>query len=531
MRRSALVVATTLLAALALGLHTATRDITEEQEGALALAHTLARLQVLSSQDAVAAQASLRNLRQGEHELRHLRLEVTDDTGRLLLRLGAHDTPTDTADPSLAARMGAPVQEAVLDIHRRLFPMPALPPQVQHLNRPDGAKWTLTLHASPESERLEALSGLLDQLGVLCAMGIGLLLMLRVNLGHALGPVATLLNGIGRLEKQDTKALRHLPPMPVQELEQIAAALRHLAESLDRAESRRRVLAHQLSELQESERQRIASDLHDELGQHLTALRLDLSWLQRQLETAPDPTAGWLAPALGVTCSMTEHCRTLQRDLRNLLTRLRPFGHASEAERGDDGRIDLGALQELIQALADSWHSSSREPVFQIDWELNLSGPTGHRLDTAGISLEHGQALALFRLTQEALTNIARHAGARQALLRVDVKVEAQPDPASLPHARPALTIEWRCEDDGVGLPVPDSGDATTAMRRGNGLAGMQERVWLLGGQWHIGRSPALGGLQLRARLTEPGTCLNAPPDCSSAPPPDPPRRSVPAPN
>lgn len=531
MRRSAAVVGLTLLAALALGLHTAAQDIDEEQEGALALAGTLLRVQTLSGLDDTTALAAIHEIGRSGHQLRHLRLEVSDAAGRSLMQPARDEAPPPQPAPSALARMGESVRQVALDLHRRFFPMPAPAPLVQTLTRPDGTQWSLTLHASPESERLEALSGLLDQLGVLCAMGIGLLWMLRINLRHALGPVATLLTGIGQLEKQDTQALRDLPTMPVQELEQIAGALRHLAHSLEQAESRRRILAHQLSELQETERQRIASDLHDELGQHLTALRLDLSWLQRRLESAPVSSADWLAPVLGVAGDMTEHCRALQQDLRNLLTRLRPFGHETAPASEDQHRIELGELRELIQALVDSWRTSRRDNTFDIDWQINLVDPVGVPLDPTGVSLERGQTLALFRLTQEALTNIARHAGATRARLRIKVTSGPTPNTADATTWHASKTIDWCCEDDGVGLLAHDFDESTAALHRGNGLNGMQERVWLLGGRWHVSHSPDLGGLQLSARMTEATAGFSAPPIRSSAPPPGRHRKSAPAPS
>ncbi len=502
MRRSALVVATTLLAALALGLHTALQDITEEQNGALALAHTLARLQSLSSMDDGTAYATLQNIREGRHELRHLQLEVTGPMGQTLLSLGGTETSSDTTDPTFAQRAGTKVTETILGLHHRFFPLPTPALRVQSLSRPDGSRWTLTLHASPESERLEALSGLFNQIGMLFTMGVGLLLMLRINLRHALGPVATLLAGIGRLEKQDTQALRHLPPMPVLELEQIAGALRHLAESLEQGECSRRVLAHQLAELQEDERQRIASDLHDELGQHLTALRLDLSWLHRQLASAPASQAATVQPLLGITTGMTDHCRRLQNDLRSLLTRLRPFGHSTPSDGFAPPHIGLGALRELIRSLCDSWTSHDRDRTFRIDWQVRIQADDDIAPDPDELGLDRGVALTLFRLSQEALTNVARHASASHARLLIELRLHpvALQDPV---HSRRA-DIEWICEDDGVGLPESNAPPGHTVVtHRGNGLAGMHERIWLLGGRWALARSPDLGGLQLSARLSE----------------------------
>jgi two-component system sensor histidine kinase UhpB len=95
-------------------------------------------------------------------------------------------------------------------------------------------------------------------------------------------------------------------------------------------------------------------------------------------------------------------------------------------------------------------------------------------------------ALAIYRLTQEALTNATRHADAA----RVDVRV----------GARANGDIEWSVEDDGVGL---DAG----ALHRGNGLAGMRERVWAHGGEIEIGvrsEKAERHGVRISARFAAP---------------------------
>ena len=109
--------------------------------------------------------------------------------------------------------------------------------------------------------------------------------------------------------------------------------------------------------------------------------------------------------------------------------------------------------------------------------------------------------LALYRISQEALTNVARHADAHSAGLRLTLRGGRQPGDA--------LQIDWQAWDDGVGLP-PDStsgAEATQPERllpRGNGLAGLQERVWALGGTLHceaLQPGAARPGLRLSASV------------------------------
>ena len=91
-------------------------------------------------------------------------------------------------------------------------------------------------------------------------------------------------------------------------------------------------------------------------------------------------------------------------------------------------------------------------------------------------------------MTQEALTNVARHAQAQRAEVRL---VWSRPAPQ-------ALALDWSVVDDGVGIADP-----TAALRRGNGLAGLKERAWAAGGDLQIGPAPDDGsppsGLRLQA--------------------------------
>jgi two-component system sensor histidine kinase UhpB len=100
-------------------------------------------------------------------------------------------------------------------------------------------------------------------------------------------------------------------------------------------------------------------------------------------------------------------------------------------------------------------------------------------------------ALAVYRISQEALTNAARHAHAGEVVLTLTLDMQTQPP-----------TLDWSVQDDGVGLPDPAG-----ARQRGNGLGGMQERVWALGGTWRVepadpSSETTRPGLRLSARLT-----------------------------
>ncbi len=479
MRRAAVVALAVLVLALALGLARMGHDIDDEVDAALTLGQLVAGLGSLAQGDDATALDALRRLA-AEHPPRHLVLSVRDSAGVLLLA-----PPPLPADP-------LPLS-ALLALHRRLQSAPDLRHANWVVTRPGGARWSVTLAASHESERREAMANLVGTLLLLLACIVGLLLAMRWNLRRALAPLDRLLAAIASIESHDMQAL---PAMPVRELEAVAAALRRLGLALDQAEGRRRLLSQQLLTLQEDERARLARELHDEFGQRLTALRVDAAWLARRL-------AGQAEPAQ-VIAGMAGQCQQIQRDIRSLLTRLQPFGPVD---------FELGAGQSLcrvtnlLRALVAAWSPTTGEGAEGVGEAEG--GGTHCRLDLlwlddAGLpqawpSVADGQtlrlpqamALTLYRISQEALTNVARHARARQAVLRLACRGAWQ--------AGAALQIDWSVSDDGVGLA--DVG-ADAPGPRGNGLSGLRERVWAQGGELRAGPGLDGRGLRLSARFS-----------------------------
>jgi two-component system sensor histidine kinase UhpB len=342
------------------------------------------------------------------------------------------------------------------------------------LPRPEGPPWQLQLSATAEAERAEALGSLLFMLGMLALCVAGLLLAMRWNVRRALAPLDTLLHAIARIEARDERAARALPPMPVHELEAVARALRHMAGALGAAEDQRRTLGQRIITLQEDERARLGRELHDEFGQHLTALHADAAWLTRHLQTQ-----GTARPeAQEVLAAITSHVRQIQQVLRSVLTRLRPLGLASgrdDDSANDDETFTLQRLQDLLRTLVDSW---DRRPnaSFRVQLHLDPKDDGHQRLPAA-------QALAVYRITQEALTNIARHAQARQARVHLQMQADGR--------------LLWSVQDDGVGLPDP-----AQALLHGSGLGGIHERVWALGADLLL--APAAPGAR------RPGLLLQA---------------------
>ncbi|HMW22941.1 MAG TPA: histidine kinase [Burkholderiaceae bacterium] len=464
MRRATWVGLAVLALALLLGLQRSAEDIRAEEDAAMQLATLMSRLGTLAPLDDAAALVALRAMQQ-EAPLRHLELQIHDTGGRTLL---APPAPAD--DPAWLW----PLRR----LHTWIEPE-APPRRVSWLvPRPGGPAWVISLDASADSERREALTNLAGTLALLLLAIAGLLVVMQLNLRHALAPLAALLGAIAGIERQDPQAVARLPAMPLRELEAIAAALRHLAAALDEAEQRRRLLSQKLLTLQEDERHHLARELHDELGQRLTALRFDAAWLQRRLGAVEGGGNHEVAEVVG---GMLKHCADLQQDVRQLLRQLDPFG--AEGPAADAPPLPLARLLQLLDALVQGWqgtpaaHPGDAAPQFV--WHSGVGGAQGplrpwHPGQAEAIALPRPLALALYRLSQEALTNAVRHARATRIELRLAF---APPDAAGEP-----ARLHWRVRDDGIGLT-----NAATALQRGNGLGGMQERVWALGGLWQSG--------------------------------------------
>jgi len=220
----------------------------------------------------------------------------------------------------------------------------------------------------------------------------------------------------------------------------IADLIRAFNTMLDRLEAERAASAVRALSAQEAERQRIAQELHDEIGQTLTAVLLEL---KRVADRAPQP--------------LREQLHQVQETTRNSLDEIRRIAR----------RLRPGVLEELglisaLKALAT---------------EFSTTGLTVHRsLDNDVPDLGTETELVLYRVAQESLTNAARHAYAR--------------------HVH--LTLRG-CQN-GVELCIGDDGRGLRRAPEGAGIRGMRERALLVGADLTLGQGPA-GGTEVRLRV------------------------------
>jgi len=221
-------------------------------------------------------------------------------------------------------------------------------------------------------------------------------------------------------------------------------------DELRRSQKELRELSARVLEAREEEKTRIARELHDELGQLLTALKMDLAWLRERLpagDAEMAAKAGQMQDMLEQTVSST---RRIAADLRPLM------------------------LDDLGLADAANWLVQDFSQRAGITCDIQIAG------DGAFEGLEGNVATAVYRALQESLTNIARHAGAKNAWVVLGLE-------------NGFLHLE--VEDDGHGISLED-----LAKGRSLGLKGMRERVGYFGGSLEVVRAPR-GGTRLRARV------------------------------
>ena len=484
MRRAGLVALAGVFAMTWLGLFRMQDNVREELAGARAVAQLAERLSTLPLMEDGQAVRAMRQWR-ADGELRHLSFHLLDGAGHDLL-----DDAVEASAPSPAAldRITQWLVSAASD----WFPAPAPFTVAWAVPRPASGPWTVRLSADADSEQREALLFVFEGVLTLALVSAGMLLAMTWNTRAAFRPLAGLLSAIAHLRAGEREPLNALPTMAVGEMESIAGALRELADALAQAERERQWLAQKMLTLQEDERQRLARELHDEFGQRLTALRVDAAWLAKRVAGQED--------MVGVVAGMSAQCELIQQDIRAVLARLQPLGSAS----GDAGRGGAAAqgsaarLGRLMHDLAAAWR---REGDGGLAVQVHLSARSGQGQpngdwpadDNDEATLPMTLMLAIYRITQEALTNVARHANASQTLVSLHWR-EAT--------AESAAAIEWSVQDDGVGVT-----DLASALRRGNGLAGIKERVWASGadlvtGPADAGRVPP--GWRLAAQFTWP---------------------------
>jgi len=290
----------------------------------------------------------------------------------------------------------------------------------------------------------------------LSGLPVGVLTPARLRAGHAGYWSASMREPRRRIDRMGFMCLHkdgtefpaeiNLSPMDTNRGRLLMAVVRDVTErhkaaaELDESRQRLRDLAAQSEALREAERKQIARDVHDELGQVLTALRMDMSLLGMRL--------GHLCPTLlDDIQGMKSRVDTVIQGVRDVVVNLRPVA------------LDMG-LEAAIECLCGEFTARTGTPCFL-------------HAGQAPLAFDETRAIVVFRIAQESLTNIAKYAHATQ----VDISLVQDDN-----------QLKMVVSDNGRGFDL-----AEVVQRHTFGLLGMRERAIALGGQLEIRSTPGQG--------------------------------------
>jgi signal transduction histidine kinase len=408
-------------------------DVGRETASSMQLAGLLLRVQqeMAAAPDPAAARAAAVAAVDHARPLRHVRIVLTDTGGRPVAASPWEDRRgRSLASPLIAGGFGADVT----------YPL-------AHRGEPVGS---LRVLPNPLSETLEieqrAAIDLVLLAGTILAMAASIYWMVRTGLN----PVHQIQAALGALEAGAFEV--RLPHYRLKDLDEISYRFNRCAAAMGEAAAQRREMTRKLIAVQEDERRRLARELHDELGQSLTAIKLDAAYIEREAVSA----APQIAACAGGIGKLTSEVMEL---IRGMLARLRPHG------------LETMGLRATLQELVEGWQGRVAD---KLQCALTFAGPVN--------ALPADLNVTLYRLVQECLTNAVRHSRARR--VTVHLVADGAPD-----QERPAsVSLEVReSEVETAGNPQPVAG--------GSGLLGMRERVEAHGGELRIDMQS--GGMSL----------------------------------
>jgi two-component system, NarL family, sensor histidine kinase UhpB len=368
------------------------------------------------------------NLNQLE-DIRHLSIKFYDANGRLV---DSNEDPT-REKPSMPDWFGEWVRLA----------SPIGGSQIRRITWGGFDEGHVVIGPDPsyETEEMwEICSGLLELL--LCFFVV-VNAMVWWAASRAMRPVEKILQALGELRRGNLSA--RLPGFGLPELSRISVGFNHMAETLEFSVNENQRLTRQLLTAQETERTSLAREPHDELGQCVSAIHADAAAIRNRGGESVRESAEAIV-------AVTTHIKQI---VRSMLQRLRP--------PIVEGLGLTPALRDLVAAF------QQRNP--QVAWTLHTSDEVG--------GLEGEMGVSVYRVIQECLTNIAVHANAHHADIRVTLIEELQ-------AATRRRVIRVTVADDGVGFFL-------MSVNRGFGLTGIRERVKALGGTCSIDAHPGQG--------------------------------------
>jgi len=415
------IVLTMLVSGAYIALDAVRGNVSDEVESSARLTMQLLSAALISNhtENPTQAQQILLDHLKGLDDIRHLQIAVVRADGTAILPFSERDNIDAREIPGWFIRLIAP---APTEYHRRIASSALGNSEIVVVPNP---------YAAIRQVWQEARS----ILGLILFFTLVCLVLMTFTIRRALRPVNDISTGLGVIQSGDYAA--RLPPFRLPELDRLSNQFNHMAQVLEAQEQENHRLNKRLLAVQESERRHLSRELHDELGQSISAIKV----MAVNLRQNPSPSPEGANAIIGV-------CNQMYGVVRDMMNRLRPV-----------------ALEELgpvtaLERLVDGWNDRQEERFCA----LSISG--------AYDDLDEETAINLYRIVQEALTNVARHADAS----KVTIDIERRPDGG----------IEMTIRDNGRGFD-----DRTT--HKGMGLLGMRERVQSLNGKISLASQPGEG--------------------------------------
>jgi two-component system sensor histidine kinase UhpB len=315
-------------------------------------------------------------------------------------------------------------------------------PKVEHqITRFNGEQITLIIQADPLDEITEVWQESLGFFSSLSLLALFAFLSINLVFNKALKSIAIIVDALKTIETGQYQ--QKLPDFPIHEYDSIAKAINHMTGELDASQQKNRALTQHTLEIQEDERQRLSQELHDELGQSMTAIKV-MAVTAGRMKTKTE-----IKQATDAIGSICDH---LMGVVRSMMHQLHPLV-----------LTELG-LKATLEDLLNHW--SARNP------ELKLTLACPDEIDDLGQKI----TIQIFRIVQECLTNIVRHANASQAA--ISLEIEHQGNPGS--------SLRLQVTDNGQGCAIDQ-------IKTGFGLLGMKERINSLNGGLAIKTQPQQG--------------------------------------
>lgn len=307
----------------------------------------------------------------------------------------------------------------------------------------DSHFFTLIIQANPLDEITEVWHETIAFFSSILALVLLTFLSVHLVFNKTIRAIQIIINNLKEIEKGEYD--KKLPDFSIQEYDSIAKAINHMSDELNDAHKQNQALTQHSLEIQEEERRRLSQELHDEFGQSLTAIKvMAVTAAHEKSDTKT------------ITDSIIEICDHLMTVVRSMMKQLHPLI-----------LTELG-LKATLEDLLSHWKNRAIPTSFSL------------QVDDAVDSLDRTIVIQVFRVIQESLTNIIRHANASHATISLKIQHDSE-------------TLALLVSDNGQGCDL-------NKIPAGFGLQGIAERIKLLGGEFKIQSQPGKG-LQIEATI------------------------------